>query len=125
MLGTFSKVLPGSFTEMSPDYGCVVQAWTIYAFAVPMIRHFFGVKPDAYRKRVLIKPSLPKVWRDRSCSLSGLRIGEAELDIRIAPGEQEGEQRITIANKQGWHIMLDWNGKRLESSDHHMEWLVS
>jgi hypothetical protein len=27
---TFNKRLPGSISDMSPDYGCFVQAWTNY-----------------------------------------------------------------------------------------------
>jgi len=27
---TFNRKLPGSISEMMPDYGCLVQAWTMY-----------------------------------------------------------------------------------------------
>ena len=40
---TFGRVLPGSISEMMPDYGCPVQAWTIYGLAVPLVTHVFGI----------------------------------------------------------------------------------
>ena len=49
---TFGKVLPGSVTEMMPDYGCEAQAWTIYGMAIPLIKYIYGVYPEAYKKTI-------------------------------------------------------------------------
>jgi len=59
---TFCRVLPGSISEMMPDYGCPVQAWTIYGLAVPLVTHVLGINPDAYHKSILIAPHLPTGW---------------------------------------------------------------
>jgi len=71
---TFSMALPGSISEMMPDYGCPVQAWTIYSLALPLVTHVFGINPDAYNKKVIIKPNLPTGWEN--ISLKNLRVGE-------------------------------------------------
>lgn len=71
---TFSRTMPGSISEMMPDYGCPVQAWTIYGLASPLITHVFGINPDAYNKKVIIKPNLPTGWQNMS--LKNLRVGE-------------------------------------------------
>ena len=44
---TFGRKLPGSISEMMPDYGDFVQAWTVYGIVVPLVEHVFGVQPDA------------------------------------------------------------------------------
>lgn len=59
---TFSKVLPGSISEMMPDYGCPVQAWTIYGLATPLVTYVLGIKPDAFHKSIMISPNLPRGW---------------------------------------------------------------
>src|SRR5206468_5550203 len=40
---TFSRTLPGSISEMMPDYGCFVIAWTSYGIVVPLIEQVFGI----------------------------------------------------------------------------------
>ena len=59
---TFSKALPGSISEMMPDYGCPVQAWTIYGLATPLLTYVLGINPDAYNKSILISPHFPGHW---------------------------------------------------------------
>lgn len=76
---TFGKALPGSFSEMMPDYGCPVQAWTIYGLACPLITHIFGIHPDAYNKKVIFKPNLPTGWEN--ISLKNLRVGENSISF--------------------------------------------
>lgn len=59
---TFNKALPGSISEMMPDYGCPVQAWTIYGLATPLLTYVLGINPDAYNKSILISPHFPARW---------------------------------------------------------------
>lgn len=101
----------------------MVQAWTLYALTVPVIRHFFGVTPSAHEKTFHIKPQLPTSWLDRECSLSNLRAGDAELDISIAP--QHNGRTVTIRNPQGWNIVIELDGQRFESTDTHINWAVA
>ncbi|MFL5788886.1 MAG: GH116 family glycosyl hydrolase, partial [Flavisolibacter sp.] len=63
---TFSRVLPGSISEMMPDYGCPVQAWTIYGLAAPLVTHMLGINPDAYNKSIAISPHLPTGWSNEA-----------------------------------------------------------
>ena len=59
---TFSRALPGSISEMMPDYGCPVQAWTIYGLATPVVTHVLGINPDAFNRSIVISPHLPTGW---------------------------------------------------------------
>ena len=60
--GTFSQYLPGSISEMSPDYGCFVQAWNSFAISTPLIAGFLGLEPQAHRKTIKVHPQLPSTW---------------------------------------------------------------
>ncbi|SEB27840.1 glycogen debranching protein [Paenibacillus sp. 276b] len=117
---SFSRVVPGSFSEMSPDYGCVVQAWTIYALAVPVVRHFFGVQPEAQHRRVTLSPNMPQAWDTKTCSLEHLMVGDAEFDIHFE--SREGKRYASISNASGWTVVLDWKGERRESNEKRIEW---
>jgi hypothetical protein len=59
---TFNRALPGSISEMMPNYGCPVQAWTIYGLATPLLTYVLGINPDAYSKSIVISPHLPGRW---------------------------------------------------------------
>ncbi len=48
---TFGRKLPGSISEMMPDYGDFVQAWTVYGIVVPLVEHVFGVQPTRCTRR--------------------------------------------------------------------------
>ena len=54
IVDTFGRTLPGSINEMMPDYGCPVQAWTIYGIATPLIRYIYGIQPEAYKKTLTL-----------------------------------------------------------------------
>ncbi len=54
---TFSRVTPGSISEMMPDFGCFTIAWTSYGIVVPLIQHVFGIQPDATQKTVVFASS--------------------------------------------------------------------
>lgn len=56
---TFGYALPGSMYEVSPDYGMMTQAWNVYAYGEPIVKQFFGIKPQAYKKQLKLSPSLP------------------------------------------------------------------
>ncbi|MFF2016604.1 glycogen debranching protein [Paenibacillus sp. NPDC058177] len=119
MKRSFSRVMPGSFSEMSPDYGCVVQAWTIYAIAVPFIRHFFGVEPFAANQELKIKPQLPAAWNGKACSLEHLVVADAQFDLTLT--QNDGTLKAVIHNEAGWKVTVDWNGETVTSSEKHIE----
>ncbi len=62
MSRTFSFAFPGSIYEVSPDYGMITQAWNIYGFAIPIVQQFFGINPQASKKKVAIEPQMPDEW---------------------------------------------------------------
>lgn len=57
IISTFSIRMPGTFSEMSPDYGCFVQAWTGYGIIWPIVTYVFGIRPHAYKKEVMERGS--------------------------------------------------------------------
>lgn len=78
---TFNRVLPGSISEMMPDYGCPLQAWTIYGLATPLITHVLGIKPDAYNKNIVITPHLPTGWNN--AVIDDLPVGNNTISLSI------------------------------------------
>lgn len=56
---TFGYALPGSMYEVSPDYGMMTQAWNVYAYGEPIIKQFFGIKPYAFKRQIVVTPQLP------------------------------------------------------------------
>ncbi len=79
MTRSFSYALPGSMYEVSPDYGMIVQAWNIYSFAIPIVQQFFGVKPQAYNKKIVISPRMPSSWDE--ASLENVTVADNSIDI--------------------------------------------
>jgi hypothetical protein len=115
MQKSFSMVLPGSMSEMSPDYGCAVQAWTVYAMAVPIIRHFFGVQPEAYKQYIRLEPVIPTKWEGKQLQLNQVLIGDATFDISMKM--VEGSLSLEIQNPSAWTFHVVWNGNNIESSE--------
>lgn len=93
---SFSYALPGSMYEVSPDYGMICQAWNIYAVATPIIEHYFGVKPMAYEKKVIIEPNFPSGWDN--AKLDNIRVGDNVISI-----EKVGDD-INVTQKLNWDI---------------------
>jgi hypothetical protein len=105
MLGrSFSYALPGSMYEVSPDFGMMVQAWNCYGVEVPLISHFFGIKPKAYEKSVYIAPRLPSAWKD--AALNAVRVGNNSISLAISLKSDHREYRIrqTLAD---WTVIID------------------
>jgi glycogen debranching enzyme len=117
--GTLHLTLPGSINEMMPStlpgaiprymfqYGCPVQAWTIYGVSTPIITHIFGVSPDAYRKQVVFEPHVPSGWEH--LSLSDLRVGDNTFSIQITMNENKLVYDI-VSEKEGWNYTLSLSG---------------
>ncbi len=99
----FNRVLPGSISEMMPDYGCFTQGWTSYGIVLPLVRHVFGVQPDAYNKRIIFEPHLPTGWED--ISIENLPVGNNILSFSRAKSGN-GIEYILSSREQDWDIML-------------------
>ena len=100
---TFNEVLPGSISEMMPDYGDFTQAWTSYGIILPVVEHVFGIHPDAINKTVRIEPNLPSGWEN--ISIDNLPIGTNTVSFsRLAtPG---GIQYVVKGIQAGWSYVL-------------------
>lgn len=103
MSRSFSYALPGSIYEVSPDYGMMTQAWNIYAFAVPIVNQFFGIKPLAHQKTIIIEPQMPKEWDN--ASLENVKVGDNEISVWHTTSKT-GHQIKVQQTKTDWKIKL-------------------
>lgn len=104
---TFGHVLPGSISEMMPDYGCPAQAWTMYGLAVPLITHVFGIVPDAYHKSVSITPHLPGKWD--SIRMDDLPVGNNPVSLSVQKNKNGFVYSITSGSPD-WKYTLHIQG---------------
>lgn len=102
IFSTFGMATPGSISEMSPDYGCFVQAWTTYSVMTPVIRHFFGIQPSAFERKIVLKPSLPSCWNN--VSVEHVEVLDGEIDVRLRRTDSGIE--IHVDNKTSYPIEL-------------------
>lgn len=118
---SFGYALPGSMFEVSPDYGMIVQAWNIYAAAVPVVEHYFGIKPKAYNKQVTIRPQMPDSWEN--ASLENVQIGNNSLSIiketvgatvnyTIEQQQTDWKLELLISARDG--ILITVNGEKVD-----------
>ncbi len=101
---SFSYALPGSMYEVSPDFGMMTQAWNIYGVAVPIVQYFFGINPDAYHKKILIKPAPPSSWN--KMKISRLPVGNNFLTMEIEKTEAGTIYKFD-QDQQDWTVVLE------------------
>lgn len=108
VVNTFNRNMPGSITEMMPDYGCFVIGWTVYALAVPLMEYVYGITPDAYNKRVVLKPQTPTGWD--SWSVSNQKIGNTSFNWKICSNVGDMVYELNWEDKNwGADIVLPYN----------------
>ena len=100
---TFNRTTPGSISEMMPDYGCFTIGWTSYGIVIPLIRHIFGIQPDAVNKTVVFDPHLPTGWEDMS--IEDLPVGTNTISFSRAKTGKGVEYGIE-ARDRGWNFVL-------------------
>jgi hypothetical protein len=100
---TFGRTLPGSISEMMPDYGCFAISWTSYGIVVPLIQHVFGVQPDAVHKTVVFEPHVPAGWEDMR--IDDLPVGGNTLSFSRRRTGEGIEYRVD-AREDGWTFVL-------------------
>lgn len=103
LMKSFSMATPGSISEMSPDYGCYVQAWTAYGIVVPVVKYFFGIKPDASKNRITIAPQLPADW-ENGAKLTDVRVLDGTVSVEIYP--KNGKIVCEVTNHTGASIEI-------------------
>lgn len=99
---TLGRNMPGAINEMMPDYGCPVQAWTIYGVSTTLIGNIAGVQPDAYNREIIIKPQLPSSWDN--LSLENVEVGGGRISIEVKRTDKNIKYSITAKD-------IDWNIK--------------
>ena len=100
---TFNRKLPGSVSEMMPDWGCFTIAWTNYGIVIPLIEHVFGVQADAVKKRVVLDPHLPAGWEN--ISIDDLPVGTNVISFSRAKTERGIEYGVE-SKQNGWSFVL-------------------
>ena len=96
---TFGRTLPGSISEMMPDYGCFVIAWTSYGIVVPLIEEVFGIRPDAPGRSIVFDPHIPSGWKHMS--IEALPIGSNAISFAWTETARGAEYTID-AKEDGW-----------------------
>jgi glycogen debranching enzyme len=96
---SFSYALPGSMYEVSPDFGMMTQAWNVFGFAVPIVEHFFGIKPRADLKEITIAPRMPSTWK--VASIENVEIGDNRISVYYKQG-----QSPRVTQTKNWKIIL-------------------
>lgn len=81
----------------------MTQAWNIYAFAVPIVNQFFGIKPLAHQKTIIIEPQMPKEWDN--ASLENVKVGDNEISVWHTTSKT-GHQIKVQQTKTDWKIKL-------------------
>lgn len=118
---TFSYALPGSLYEVSPDYGMMTQAWNVYAYGIPIIKQFFGIQPEAYKKEIVIAPSLPDSLTYGV--LENVIVGNQTISVSFVKTSPKTTYTISqdaknweLVFKQPSNIAAKWfiNGKRVK-----------
>lgn len=122
LFGTFGRISPGCLAEMSPDYGCFVQGWTAYAAAVPVVRYFFGLQPQANpgtENRLVLWPCMPKDWPEATLKNAPVLDGELSLHFErengksVYRGDFTGCAPVLFAVQAGENVEID--GKRYDA----------
>ena len=100
---TFDRKLPGSISEMMPDYGCFAISWTAMALCVPLIEQSSASSRRAEQNRRLRAAACLTGWED--ISIEDLPVGSNLISFSRAKTDKGVE--YTIQSKQtGWNFVL-------------------
>lgn len=103
MSRSFSYAFPGSMYEVSPDYGMITQAWTIYSFAIPIVQQFFGINPMASEKTITIKPQMPSEWNN--ASLENVKVADNSVSVFYSKENGQFSLKVTQLNPD-WKLKI-------------------
>ncbi|MBT0809778.1 glycogen debranching protein [Litoribacter ruber] len=101
MTRSFGFALPGSIYEVSPDYGMMAQAWNLYSYAVPIVTQFFGIKPQAGQKKLIISTQMPSEWEE--ATIENVEIGNNAISLKFTR-TTEGMELELLQQKEDWEI---------------------
>lgn len=108
IFSAFSYANPGCISEYSPDGGCIVQAWTAYSVVVPIVRHFFGIRPDAAKGEILLRPRLPKGWEH--VSLKNVPVLDGEISVFFSGEGSSRHMKVVNTTSVPVRVSERWTG---------------
>ncbi|TVZ59098.1 hypothetical protein NA63_1623 [Flavobacteriaceae bacterium MAR_2010_105] len=103
MTKSFSYAFPGSMYEVSPDYGMITQAWTIYGYAIPIIQQFFGIQPMASKKLITIQPQMPSTWN--TASIENVSVADNSVSVFYNRSDHTTELKV-IQEHADWTLEI-------------------
>lgn len=95
--------MPGAYSEILPDEGCFIQAWSSYGIIWPVVHFFLGFRPDAAQRRAQFIPHLPGAWSH--ARLQDVRVGSARFHLHVSSAEQ-GLQAILETSDPSYEVTL-------------------
>lgn len=91
---------PGSPSEMSPDYGCFVQAWTGYGLFWPLVV-MLGIRPHAATRELCLSwPNLPADWEP--FAWEEVAIGDSRFSFYFRDGRYE----VALISGAPWQVTV-------------------
>lgn len=100
---TYSLATPGSISEMSPDYGCFVQAWTVYGPMLTVVKCFFGIDPRASEGKIVLSPCMPEKWGN--AQISNVRVLDGTIDVKYE--KTASGVRLTVKNTTSYPVSVE------------------
>lgn len=101
---------PGTISEIAPDAGCFVQAWTAYGLWYPLVTGFFGIRPRAWQRELVFQPTMPGQWDH--ASIRRVKIGSNQIDCEYS--REQGTEQYRLITEAPWDIVF---GKELALCD--------
>ncbi len=100
---TFSYAFPGGMYEVSPDFGMMNQTFNNYAYGVPIVNQFFGIDPQAAKKKVVIKPQMPDAWDN--ASLENVLVADNAISVFYTKSDGLLTLRVEQENSD-WEVEI-------------------
>ena len=102
---TISRRMPGAYSDLLPDDGCFIQAWSAYGIIWPVVHAFFGFQPDAAKRKARFVPQLPGSWR--TARLQDVRVGSARMNLCVNSTKKD-LQVVLETSDPLYEITLGW-----------------
>jgi hypothetical protein len=106
---------PGALPELfdSPDYqyfqaftgrAMVMQAWSSYGVAWPVIYHYLGIRPDVPSGKLTVIPQLPATWP--TLSVDKLRVGNGVVSVAATQHGNQYSSKLTAS--PGYQVQIGY-----------------
>lgn len=91
-----ARRMPGAYSEILPDGGCFVQAWSGYGMIWPVVHFFLGLRPDAAKRTIRFVPHLPHAWSQ--ARLENIRVGTASFNVEVVRREEHLQMTLETSD---------------------------